>query len=325
MALSLIQRLRFSPWFTQLVVIRKCNLHCGYCNEYDRHSPPVPLDVLKDRAAKLKALGAFSICFTGGEPTLHPDLPELIRYARHDLRFFRTSIITNGTYLTGQLVEGLNAAGLQAMQISIDGVKQNDTTVKVLDTLRKRLETLRTLAKFRVVVSGVVGACPAEETYEVIDYAKRMGFRPRVLLIHDARGQVKLSPEQMTVYNRIQKLIGRHLFELSDYRHRIITNGSAPFKCRAGSRYLYVDENGIVLWCSQTRKWFQKPLTEYTEEDLRQQFYTYKSCHAHCTLGCVRSASSVDNWRSQERPRRAAAADSALQGKRASVTVNPHG
>lgn len=306
---NLFQRLRYSPLFTQLVVIRKCNLSCGYCNEYDKTSQPVPLDLLKERAAKLKDLGSFAICFTGGEPTLHPDLPELIRYARRDLKFYRTSIISNGTYLTPAMVETLNAAGLQDMQISIDGVRSNDTTVKVLDNLRKRLETLRDHARFRVVVSGVVGACPPEESYEVIAYAKRMGFRPRVLLIHGADGQVRLSDEELKVYYRIQKLIGRHPFEPSAYRHRIITTGTAPFKCRAGSRYLYVDEHGIVVWCSQTRTAFRKPLADYTYADLKQQFYTYKSCHARCTLGCVRSSSAFDQWRPQRGPKPRAQAE----------------
>lgn len=299
---KLLQRLRYAPLFTQLVVVRKCNLSCGYCNEYDKDSQPVPLDVLKARAAKLKALGSFSICLTGGEPTLHPELPALIHYCRHELKFFKTAIISNGTYLTQKMVERLNASGLQAMQISIDGVKRNAVTVKVLDALRGRLATLRDHAKFEVVVSGVVGACPPAESFEVIAYAKQMGFRPRVLLVHDHDGQVKLSDEELRAYYAIKKMIGKHPFELSDYRHRIIRKGEAPFKCRAGSRYLYVDEHGIVTWCSQTRDAFRKPLMDYTHNDLREQFYTYKGCHAGCTLGCVRSASSLDNWRRQGKP-----------------------
>lgn len=309
MPLTLLQRLRYSPFFSQLVVIRRCNLSCGYCNEFDKTSQPVPVETLKERARKLKDLGSFSICYTGGEPPLHPDLPELIRYARHELKFFKTVMISNGTYLTPKLVQALNDAGLQDMQLSIDGVKQNGVTVKVLDNLRKRLETLREHAKFNVVVSGVIGACPPEESYEVIATAKRMGFRPRILVIHGADGQAKLSDEELKAYYRIKKMIGRHMFELSDYRHRLITTGEAPFKCRAGSRYLYVDENGIVTWCSQTRDAFRKPLSEYTYDDLKRQFYTYKSCHSRCTLGCVRSSSSVDGWRSQDRAKGAAIPD----------------
>lgn len=297
---NIIERMKFSPFFTQLVVIRKCNLSCGYCNEFDKTSAPVPLTELKERAKKLKELGSFSICLTGGEPTLHPDLAELIRYCHDDLKFLKTVMITNGFFLTKDLIEKLNNAGLQAMQISIDGVKANDMTVKVLDSLRARLALLRDNAKFEVVVSGVVGSCPPEESFEVINFAKEMGFRPRVLLIHGEDGQVKLSDAELNAYKKIKEMIPKHFYEPSDYRGKIIKEGSAPFKCRAGSRYLYVDENGIVTWCSQTRDLFKKHILDYTLEDLREQFYSYKPCQDKCTLGCVRSSSNYDNWRSQK-------------------------
>lgn len=300
--MNFLERVQYSPWFTQLVVIRKCNLSCAYCNEYDKSSEPVPLEMLKQRARKLKELGAFSINLTGGEPTMHPDLPELIRYCRYDLKFLKTTMISNGFYLQPELIQKLNEAGLQDMQISIDGVKPNDMTVKVLDSLRKRLQYLKEHAKFNVVVSGVVGSCPPEESFEVIQYAKTMGFKPRVLLIHDQDGQVKLNAEELAVYKRIKKLIPRSFPEFTDYKDQIIEDGEAPFKCRAGSRYIYVDENGIVSWCSQTRNFFRKPLMEYNEEDLKREFYSYKSCQDRCTLGCVRAASSVDNWRKQDSP-----------------------
>ncbi len=298
--MNIAERLKYAPFFTQLVIIRKCNLSCTYCNEFDKDSLPVPLEDLKARARKLKELGAFSICITGGEPTMHPDLYELIRYCRYDLKFVKTVMITNGYYLTPELIQKLNDAGLQDMQISIDGVKPNDVTIKVLDALRKKLGFLRDHAKFNVVVSGVIGACPATETFEVISFAKEMGFRPRVLLIHDHTGQIKLSDEELKAYQQIKKLIPRHIYELSDYRDEMIHTGQAPFKCRAGSRYLYVDEFGIVSWCSQTRDAFRKPLLEYTFDDLKEQFYTYKSCQDKCTLGCVRSSSAYDNWRPQD-------------------------
>jgi MoaA/NifB/PqqE/SkfB family radical SAM enzyme len=197
------------------------------------------------------------------------------------------------------LIKKLNEAGLQDMQISIDGVKPNDVTVKVLNSLRKRLEYLKEYAKFKVVVSGVVGSCPPQESFEVICYAKKMGFKPRILLIHDHDGQVKLSSEELKVFKEIKKMIPRSFPEFTDYRDTMIREGTAPFKCRAGSRYLYVDEDGMVSWCSQTRDFFRKDLMEYGFEDLKREFYSYKSCQDKCTLGCVRAASSVDGWRRQ--------------------------
>lgn len=304
MSLNILKRFRYAPWFTQLVIIRKCNLSCTYCNEFDKDSQPVPLPLLKARAKKLKELGAFAINLTGGEPTMHPDLPELIHYCRYELKFLKTSIITNGFYLKKELIEALNEAGLQDMQISIDGVKPNDVTVKVLDSLRKRLGYLKDYARFNVVVSGVIGSCPPQETFEVIQYAREMGFKPRVLIIHDKEGQVNLNPEELAIYEKIKKLIPKSFPEFTDYRYQMIQNGSAPFKCRAGSRYLYVDENGIVSWCSQTRDAFHKDLMEYDFADLKREFHSHKSCQDKCTLGCVRAASSVDGWRRQDEPQK---------------------
>lgn len=297
--MNIIDRIKYAPFFTQLVVIRKCNLSCTYCNEFDKTSDPVPLDVLKARAKKLKELGAYSICLTGGEPCMHPDLLELIRYCRYELKFLKTVMITNGYYLKPELIQKMNEAGLQDMQISVDGVKTNDVTVKVLDPLRKRLGYLRDYAKFNVVVSGVVGACPPEESFEVIQFAKDNGFRPRVLLIHGPDGMVKLNEEELKAYQKIKKIIPKNFYDITDYRDELIRKGNAPFKCRAGSRYLYVDEFGDVAWCSQTRDYFKKPLMDYTLQDLKEQFYTYKSCQDKCTLGCVRSSSQYDNWRQQ--------------------------
>lgn len=291
-------RLRYSPFLTQMVVIRRCNLSCGYCSEYDKVSDPISVQVLEERLRKLKSLGTFGISLTGGEPTLHPELPRLIRTCR-ELRFYRTGMITNGFFLRPELIETLNQAGLQKMQISIDGVHANETTEKVLNNLKKRLQWLRDHARFQVVVSSVIGACPPEEAEEVVSFALKMGFAARVLLVHDEHGQVKLNSEELRSFRNVVGMLPRRWREPSDYRERLIRQGSAPFKCRAGSRYLYIDEYGKVNWCSQTRTVWSKPLMGYTLKDLREQFYNYKTCNATCTLNCSRSASLFDNWRPQ--------------------------
>ena len=291
-------RLRYSPFLVQMVIIRRCNLSCAYCSEFDKVSEPVPMQLLEERLKKLRSLGTFGISLTGGEPTMHPELIGLVRKCR-ELGFFRTGMISNGFFLKPALIEALNEAGLQEMQISIDGVHANDTTQKVLDNLKKRLEWLRDYARFNVTVSGVIGACPPDEAEEVVAFAAKMGFTPRVLLVHDNEGQLKLGPDEVKAFEKIVKTLPKSWMDFSNYRKRLVRNGSAPFKCRAGSRYLYVDEFGKVNWCSQTRSVWSKALADYTLDDLRKQFFKYKSCNATCTLGCARSASQLDNWRSQ--------------------------
>ncbi len=293
--------LRFGPFLAQLVVTRRCNLTCGYCTEYDRTSEPVPFDDLAARLAKLRELRAWTVCLTGGEPTLHPRLVDLAAEMRR-LGFPRRELITNGTLLTRELVEGLNGAGLTNLQISVDGVRPNGMTVKTLKPLRRNLELLAAHARFEVVMSGVIGSAPPAEALEVIDFAKANGFTPRILLLHDPNGQVHLSPEELAAYAEARRRIGPAGEEAGNYRRGLIETGRAPFRCRAGARYLYVDEFGMVRWCAQTREAFGKELASYGLEDLKEQFSAGKSCNERCSIGCVRSCSKLDGWRPQNAP-----------------------
>ena len=126
--------------------------------------------------------------------------------------------------------------------------------MKTLKPLRKKLELLAEKATFKVVMSGVIGSAPPEEALEVVDFAKAHGFTPRILLVHDENGQSQLSHEELNVYAEAKRRIGDRANEAFGYRGKMIESGEAPFKCRSGSRYLYVDEFGSVHWCYQTRE-----------------------------------------------------------------------
>jgi MoaA/NifB/PqqE/SkfB family radical SAM enzyme len=239
------------------------------------------------------------VCLTGGEPTLHPDLVPLVRRLTQ-LGIRRRQLITNGYRLRKELIEGLNDAGLTDLQISIDGVRRNATTIKVLDPLRRRLELLARHARFEVVVSAVVGSAPPAESLEVVRFTRELGLTPRIVLLHDGSGRLQLAPEELAAFKEVKRLLGRRGRESADYRQRLIDRGAAPFRCRSGARYLYVDEFGKVHWCSQTMALFSKDLLEYTYQDLVRQFHAAKPCADQCTVGCARSASAYDAWRAQE-------------------------
>ena len=108
------------------------------------------------------------------------------------LGFHRRMMTTNGLRLTKEIVDGLNASGMTDMSLSIDGVKRNATTVKVLNVLRRKLDILAERAKFDVVVSAVIGTAPREEVLEVVEFAKSRGFTPRLLVLHNEDGQMGL-------------------------------------------------------------------------------------------------------------------------------------
>ena len=136
--------------------MRRCNLACGYCNEYDHNSTPVPLELMKKRLDKLAELGTSVVTISGGEPMMHPDLDLLIRRVRD--RGMLAGLITNGFYLGKERIERLNDAGLEHLQISIDNVTPDEISQKSLKTLDKKLQHLATFAKFHVNINSVVGA-----------------------------------------------------------------------------------------------------------------------------------------------------------------------
>ena len=70
--------IRYGPFLAQIVVTRRCNLSCAYCSEYDKTSAPIPFQDLTTRFNKLRELKTWAVCLTGGEPTLHPQLPKLV-------------------------------------------------------------------------------------------------------------------------------------------------------------------------------------------------------------------------------------------------------
>jgi hypothetical protein len=84
------------------------------------------------------------------------------------------------------------------------------------------------------------------------------------------------------------------------WEYEMIRTGRSDWKCRAGARYVYVDEFGMVSYCSQRRGEPGTPLLEYGRHQIRHHFSERKGCEERCTIACVRRASSLDNWRHQE-------------------------
>src|SRR3954447_20496352 len=82
------------PILAHIIPMRRCNLSCTYCNEYDDFSKPVPVDAMYQRLDRLAELGTTIITISGGEPLLHPDLDLLI--ARVRSHGMIAGMITNG-------------------------------------------------------------------------------------------------------------------------------------------------------------------------------------------------------------------------------------
>ncbi len=290
------------PLLVQLVVTRRCNLECGYCHEYDGVSPPVDAASLEKRIDHSARLGTLVLTLTGGEPLLHPRLDALVaRVVSHGMV---CTLISNGYALTREWVRRLNDAGLSMLQLSVDNIEPNEYSQKSWTQVRKKLELLKETAQFGVSVNAVLGSSTLEQTRRVVQAVREIGFFMTVGLMHDADGQIQpglLGEGLASTYDEMQRHSRKSVFHRAGegWERDMLRAGTSPFKCRAGGRYLYVDEFGLVSYCSQRRGSPGIDLLDYTPDDVERGFYAPKGCEARCTIGCARRASSFDEWRSQ--------------------------
>jgi MoaA/NifB/PqqE/SkfB family radical SAM enzyme len=296
------------PLLVQIIPIRRCNIDCGYCNEYDKVSPPLPAEILKRRIDKLAALGTSVVAFSGGEPMLHPDLDGLIRHIRR--LGMMAGLITNGYFLVPKRIEELNRAGLDFLQISIDNVEPDEVSKKSLRLLDKKLQHLKDHADFDVNINSVLGGGTKnpEDARTINNRARELGFSTSIGIIHDGSGRLKpLGPVERKVYDDVSAAINgpwqvvKNLYSgIRSFQDNLVEGRPNQWRCRAGARYLYVCEDGLVHYCSQQRGYPALPLEAYTIDDIRREFVTPKSCAPFCTVGCVHRVSTMDCWRAPQ-------------------------
>jgi len=288
------------PILAQVVPTRRCNLSCTYCNEFDKVSPPVPTPLMLSRIDRLAMLGTAMIDLSGGEPLLHPDLDEIIGRIRHHGIF--ASLLTNGYLLTAERIRRLNRAGLDRLQISVDNVIPDEVSHKSLKVLDQKLQSLAEHAEFDVNINTVLGS-GVRHPSDALVIARRaleLGFGTSVGLIHDGSGTLMpLDAGQRAVHAEVSSL-GRGFYSHAhdaEFQRNLIDGVSNSWQCRAGSRYLYVCEDGLVHWCSQQRGYPGIPLDQYGAADLEREYASTKSCAPFCTVSCVHRVALIDGLR----------------------------
>jgi MoaA/NifB/PqqE/SkfB family radical SAM enzyme len=311
------------PLLVHLIPIRRCNLSCTYCNEFDDHSDPVPTAEMFRRSNHLSKLGTAIITISGGEPLLHPDLDEIIRRIRGN--GIMAGLITNGYLLTADRIERLNRAGLEYLQISIDNAMPDEVSKKSLKVLDQKLKLLAEHAEFHININSVLGSGVKnpEDALAVAHRAIEMGFTSTVGIIHDGNGQLRpLGQREQEIFEEIMTLGKRSFTRVNHFQHNIAAGRDNNWRCRAGSRYLYVCEDGLVHYCSQQRGYPAIPLGEYSEEQRHREFYTRKACAPRCTVSCVHQISVIDSWRAPQTLKRSPAAPPAPEEPLVQLTNN---
>jgi hypothetical protein len=162
-----------------------------------------------------------------------------------------------------------------------------------------------------------------EDARTINTRARELGFSTSIGIIHDGSGRLKpLGPAERTVFDAVSAGINgpwqifKNLYSgITNFQDNLAGGQPNEWRCRAGARYLYVCEEGLVHYCSQQRGYPAVPLESYTIDDIRREFATPKSCAPYCTVGCVHRVSTMDFWRAPQRQATVDSPQSAVSGR----------
>jgi MoaA/NifB/PqqE/SkfB family radical SAM enzyme len=281
------------PMAAHLYVTDQCNLDCHYCNEYDNSVPHPELATLKQWMRKIRELGVSRLVFQGGEPLLHPDIVEITRYAK-SLGFYRVSMASNALTLTKKMLEDLERAGLDTLQISIDRVTPNEATRKSLKSVQHKLEWFKD-SKIDLRVSGVLFHDSLEDATKVVDTCVEKGIPVHARVVHDDMindRKLRLYPStgpllKAVEYQEALKRDGAPIhtsWSIIEYEKKMLRGEEMDWTCTAGYKYFFVSAKGKLWLCSQVRT--EKHIMDVTPEDLRA-YNGKKDCQKGCGVYCI--------------------------------------
>jgi len=283
------------PLQCSLYVTDRCNLDCAYCTEYDNSRPHPSQDDLKKWIRKIRELGTMRIALVGGEPLVHPNIVEIVRYCRE--LGFATSLTTNGFLLTPKLVTELEDAGLQVMQISVDRMTPSPITKKSFKTILPKLDYFRN-SRISLHITGVICADTLPESRAVLETGLSRGIPTEVRLVHADplnRFRVDRGPRQ-ELERFIDSMIERkrrgekiHTSEaILKYQRSLLRGERVEWTCMAGYKLFFVSAQGKFWICSMVHT--DKHIMDVTLDDLYAN-YRKKSCQEGCGVYCAVSAS----------------------------------
>jgi len=283
------------PLQCSLYVTDRCNLDCAYCTEYNNSRPHPTLENLKIWIQKIRDLGTMRIALVGGEPLLHPDIVEIVRYCRE--LGFATSLTTNGFLLTRKLVAELEGAGLQVLQISVDRMTPSVITKKSFKTILPKLDYFLD-SKISLHITGVICQDTLADSRAVLETGLSRGIPTEVRLVHaDPLSRFRVergSREELEEF--VDSMIERkrrgekiHTSEaILNYQRSLLRGEHVEWTCMAGYKLFFVSAQGKFWICSMVHT--DKDIMEVTLEDLYAN-YRKKSCQEGCGVYCAVSTS----------------------------------
>jgi MoaA/NifB/PqqE/SkfB family radical SAM enzyme len=302
------KRFRTRPMQAIIDLTMKCPASCEYCATWRIEHENLTTDQIGDILAKLRKIGVQVVAFSGGEPLIRKDVPELVRRARR--LGMLASTITSGLVNKADVFRDLMESGLSTLTFTIDGIdkamhesfRSGTSFDKVIQAVERalavraehgfttRINSQSVITRNNVHALGAIADMvrdlgvdhcsfqPVWPTTGDHDFIEKFGFDANDReLLEQARDALRAIP-QANLQEYVDLLPDFYL----DY-----PKIQRELECYAGRAFVHVDYKGDLLPCALYHESFGSLLDHEPEELLQGERYDrmLREAAAHETCG----------------------------------------
>jgi len=289
-------------------ITNQCNSKCLACDIWKGKGKFIKPEIIKNLPQNLK-----DIDLTGGEPFLHPDLPEIVRILKNTCPKARILTTTNG--LLPQKIKKIIPVLVRkdenlAIRVSLDGMEEvHDKMRGVKGAFKKAIKSLKVLKQSGVKDLGIIFTLTKinkDEIKKVLNFCKEEKLNFSLNLVCDSpiyfgQNHLSLIPDKRMTTEVLKKVAAffKSPLPLSNMAKRwfyeqtinYIKTGKRPLKCGAGEGFFYLDPKGNVYPC-HLQDWLIGNLNEQSFPEIwqgnerRKYLNESQKCH-DCWMICT--------------------------------------
>ena len=318
------------PYSAQIELTLRCNGKCPFCSIHSLPESILGTDMTTEQIKylidELANLGVLALSFTGGEPTLRKDLPELI-YHTGVIHNFMNGIATNG-YLLPKLLKEYSMEGLDYILLSLDyptADKHNKMRgIKVFDKIIESIH-LANKRDIKVIISTVVMKDNIHLMDDICQLAENLGcsieiypcediIRDYPNISYQIQNIQEIIPDISIWANQIRLLRKNHRNILTDpFSVDVVQKGFGGFpsynqkilRCHVAEAYLFISHDGFISYPCKIHPIIKFNALKYPVstiyysdkvKEIMKMHDSYYFCDS-CRLGCAIASSIPTRWK----------------------------
>ena len=267
-------------------ILDKCNLKCKHCSteSCQEKNTFMKIDTFKIIIQQCKKLGLKKVFISGGEPLLHPELINMLEYAKKEkinIRVYSCGVNYINNKFCGfeeQYFRKLKDAGVERIILSMHGMEiEHNSITDNKDAYRCLMETIRNCnnANLEFEIHTVPMANNYKEIYQIIEKAKRLGAKKVSLLRLVPQG--RLQENNLLLMNRKQYEEFKNMADDILEQYKNFVRIGHPFNvllnhceqiCNAGENKILLDVYGNCYPCEAFKTILKGNTSNYFEQSI---------------------------------------------------------